>query len=106
MDSRNRLYDVVISATAKDMFVQHMLHLTHRSPQKAESLRGKLLEAMQTLESFPLRHPWLSDPMIATFKYRKMVVDKRYLLIYQVRESTVYVDAVVNCRQDYKWLLY
>jgi hypothetical protein len=30
---------------------------------------------------------------------------KRYLLIYQIKGDTVYVDYVVDCRQDYGWLL-
>lgn len=32
--------------------------------------------------------------------------EKRYLLIFQIREDIVYVDYVVDCRQDYAWLLH
>ena len=34
-----------------------------------------------------------------------IIVTKRYLLIYQIKDNTVYVDYVPDCRQDYKWLL-
>ena len=47
----------------------------------------------------------LSDPYIPAGKYRKLLMGKRYLLIYQIKEDTVYVDYVVDCRQDYGWLL-
>lgn len=47
----------------------------------------------------------LSDPMIPAGKYHKLLLAKRYLLIYQVKGSSIYVDAVADCRQDYKWLL-
>ncbi len=43
--------------------------------------------------------------MIPTGKYRKLLIAKRYLLIYLVKGDKVYVDAVVDCRQDYGWLL-
>ncbi|MDD4658959.1 MAG: type II toxin-antitoxin system RelE/ParE family toxin, partial [Eubacteriales bacterium] len=29
----------------------------------------------------------------------------RYLLIYQIKDNIVYIDAVVDCRQDYIWLI-
>lgn len=32
--------------------------------------------------------------------------EKRYLLIFQIQEDIVYVDYVVDCRQDYAWLLH
>lgn len=56
------------------------------------------------MEEFPERNPWLSDPYIPAGKYRKLLMGKRYLLIYQVKGDTVYVDYVVDCRQDYGWL--
>ncbi|MCG2788520.1 MAG: type II toxin-antitoxin system RelE/ParE family toxin, partial [Actinomycetia bacterium] len=36
---------------------------------------------------------------------RKMLICKRYLLIYQIKGNIVYVDYIVDCRQDYEWLL-
>jgi hypothetical protein len=43
--------------------------------------------------------------MLPEHKYRKLLFEKRYLLIYQIKGNTVYVDAMVDCRQDYGWLL-
>jgi hypothetical protein len=38
-------------------------------------------------------------------KYRKLLLEKRYLLIYQIKGTFVHVDAVVDTRQEYGWLL-
>ena len=38
-------------------------------------------------------------------KYRKKLVAKRYLLIYQIKGNNVFVDYILDCRQEYKWLL-
>jgi hypothetical protein len=42
--------------------------------------------------------------MLPANKYRKLLVDKRYLLIYQIKDGTVYIDYILDCRQDYGWL--
>jgi len=54
----------------------------------------------------PKQNPLLSNPSLPINKYRKLSIYKRYLLIYQIKGSTVYIDAVVDCRQNYRWLLY
>ena len=51
------------------------------------------------------RNPQLDDFLIPARKYLKLLIGKRYLLIYQIKNSTVYVDAAVDTRQDYGWLL-
>lgn len=38
-------------------------------------------------------------------KYHKMFVEKRYLILYQIKDRKVYVDYIVDCRQDYGWLI-
>jgi hypothetical protein len=40
----------------------------------------------------------MNDPLIPAGKYRKLLMVKRYLLIYQVKGNSVYVDVVVDCR--------
>ena len=37
--------------------------------------------------------------------YRFILFEKRYMLIFQIVDHTVYADYVVDCRQDYGWLL-
>ena len=53
----------------------------------------------------PERCSWLIADYIPPNKYRKILFEKRYLLLFQIIDNTVYVDYVVDCRQDYGWLL-
>ncbi len=64
-----------------------------------------IVEAVKSLQEFPERGSWLADPVLPVNKYRKLLVNKRYLLIYQIKDNTVYVDYVIDCRQDFIWLL-
>ncbi|WP_461390583.1 hypothetical protein [Desulfosporosinus fructosivorans] len=57
------------------------------------------------LEEFSERNSWLSDPLVPAGKYLKLLMAKRYLLIYQIKGENVCVDVVADCRQDYSWLL-
>lgn len=48
---------------------------------------------------------FLNAEFLQVNKYHKMFVDKWYLILYQIKDNTVYVDYIENCRQDYKWLV-
>jgi len=105
MDSGNKRYDVVISGEATQMLVSHARFLAQVSEPAALRLIEVFQEKAMSLEQFPERNPWLTDPLIPTGKFRKLLLEKRYLLVYQIKKRTVYVDSVVDTRQDYGWLL-
>ncbi len=105
MDGTNKLYKVIISERATDMLIEHVRFMAEVSQQAAEKLRAEIIEASESLQSLPERNSWLSDPLLSANKYRKMIIDKRYLLIYKVRKDAVYIDYILDCRQDYQWLL-
>jgi plasmid stabilization system protein ParE len=105
MDSRGKNYRVIISDEATQMLVSHARFLAQVSETAAQQLISEFNEKAKSLEKFPERNSWLFDPLVPAGKYRKLLMAKRYLLIYQVKWDNVYVDAVVDCRQDYGWLL-
>jgi plasmid stabilization system protein ParE len=98
-------YKVIISDEAKRLMGNHVLFVSNVSPEAAIALRDALLSAVRSLHEFPQRNPFLNEPYIPANKYRKKIVSGRYMLVYQIRDNTVYVDYIVDCRQDYKWLI-
>lgn len=42
---------------------------------------------------------------ISSHKYRYLLFQKRYMLIYQMVDDIVYVNYVIDTRQDYEWLI-
>ena len=105
MDSADKEYTVIISDEAGQMLVSHSRFLAQVNESAAFQLITEFEHEAESLKKFPQRNPWLSDPLVQAGKYRKLLIAKRYLLVYQVKGSTVYIDAVVDCRQDYNWLL-
>lgn len=105
MSSVDKRYHVIISERAREMLLQHARFLAQVTTQAADKLRMDVVEAAKSLQEFPERGSWLTDPILPANKYRKMLVDKGYLLIYQIKNDTVYIDYIVDCRQDYGWLI-
>jgi hypothetical protein len=99
------LYKIIVSDRAIEMLMQHVRFMAQISLQAADKLRAEIIEAAKSLENFPERNSWLSDPVLPASKYRKMIINKRYLLIYQIRADSVYIEYILDCRQDYQWLL-
>jgi plasmid stabilization system protein ParE len=105
MSSAAKRYQVIISERAGEMLVQHTRFLAQVSPQAADKLRLDFIEAAKSLQEFPERGPWLVDPALPITVYRKLLMDKRYLLIYKIKDNTVYIDYMLDCRQEYSWLM-
>ena len=99
-----RKYQVAVSGEAQRMLKDHVFFLATVNPDAAERLRKTIVEQIRGLETMPERHPYL-EPDDRRNPYRKMVVQKRYIVIYMVVADTVYVEYVVDGRQDYQWLL-
>ena len=102
----NKEYQVIVSQRAAEMMVSHAGFLAGISPEAAERLIDAFQKAAGSLSQMPHRGKYLTGEFIPPNKYRQLVIGKRYLLIYQKVNDTVYIDYVVDGRQDYGWLLF
>ena len=98
-------YRVIVSERATQMLVSHAAFLAQVSPEAAERLTVEFEKAANSLEIMPQRWPWLSGEYIPKNAYRFILLEKRYMIIFQIIDDTVYADYVVDCRQDYGWLI-
>jgi len=87
------------------MLLNHARFLAQASENAANRLVEDFVSKAKTLERMPERCPWLTGNGIPQRKYRKLIFEKHYMLVYQVIGDSVYVDAMVDCRQDYGLLL-
>ena len=83
----------------------HVSFLARVNLKSAKALKENLIKDIKSLEYMPFRNSYLVNEFIPKNKYHKMLSHKRYLLIYQVKDDTVYLEFVVDCRQDYDWLI-
>ena len=87
------------------MLAGHDRFLEQKSPSTARETKYDLMDAIRFLYQMPERFPFLDAEFIPLNKYHKMFVEKWYLILYQIKDQTVYVDYIVDCRQDYGWLV-
>lgn len=101
----NKSYEVITSSRAVEMLTEHVAFLSQVSAEAALALAADFVAALMSLQEMPQRCPFLREEYLPKNKYRKLIVKERYLLLFQVIEDTVYVDFIMDCRQDYEWLL-
>lgn len=98
-------YKVIVSRRARRMLAGHVRFLAQKNPNAARRTKNELMEAIRSLSTMPERFPFLNVDYMPLNKYHRVFVIKWYLALYQIRDQAVYVDYVVDCRQDYGWLV-
>ena len=104
MEKQNR-YRVIVSERATQMLVSNAAFLAQVSPEEAERLTAEFEKTANSLETMPQRCPWLIGEYIPRNAYRFILFEKRYMIIFQIVDDIVYADYVVDCSQDYSWLI-
>ncbi len=104
MEQQNK-YRVIVSERATQMLVSHAAFLAQVSEEAAERLTSEFEKAANSLKSMPQRCPWLTGEYIPRNAYRFILFEKYYMIIFQIVDDIVYADYVVDCRQDYSWLI-
>lgn len=87
------------------MLASHLRFLAQVNRDAAAAKKAALMEAMRSLERMPQRFPFFQEAYIPTNRYHKMFVAKWYLILYQIQDDTVFIDYILDCRQDYSWLI-
>lgn len=103
--NNNRTYHVIISDKAKRLLGAHIRFLAQVNHNAAVAKREQIVNALRSLSQMPERFPFFEADYIPPNRYHRMFVEKWYLVLYQIRDDTVYVDYILDCRQDYTWLL-
>lgn len=98
-------YKVIVSDRARQMLPGHVRFLAQKSPITARKIKNDLMDAIRSLNQMQERFSFLEAEFIPPNKYHKMFIEKWYLILYQIKDQTVYVDYIVDCRQDYGWLV-
>ena len=101
----NKLYKVKISEEAQRGLGRIVSFIALNSIQTARELKKDLVAEISSLKLLPERTTFLEGEFIPFNKYHKLLVRRNYLVLYQIKDDTVWVDYVIDCRQDYQWLI-
>ena len=101
-------YSVILADRADKMLLLHTAFLARVSSVAARMLIVDFKKAKQSLAENPFQFPFadvLDAPGIPPETYRKCLFDKRYKALFFVENSDVYIDAIIDCRQENKDIL-
>lgn len=98
-------YKVIISDRARRMLASHIRFMAQVNKETAKAKKNEIMSAMRCLNQIPQRFPFFNESYITPNKYRKMFIQKWYIVLYQIKDDTVYVDYIIDCRKDYAWLM-
>lgn len=98
-------YKVIVSDRAKMMLGRHIRFMAQVNKEAAAAKKKEIMAAMRSLCQMPQRFPYFEEAYITSNKYHKMFVKEWYLILYQIKDDTVYVEYILDCRKDYSWLI-
>ena len=98
-------YNVIVSDRAKQMLGTHIKFLSKIDPLAARRTKERIMKGLRSLEEMPVRFPFFNEDYIPPNKYHKLFIENWYLVLFQVKDDTVYVDYIVDCREDYGWFI-
>ena len=98
-------YRLAVSRRAARQLREHAAFAARLDEHLARKLIDGFQEAAKSLAHMPYRMPLLDLDTIPRGKYRKCSFNKWYLILYQIQDDTVYIEYVIDGRQDYGWLI-
>ena len=102
-------YKIILARCADKMLLFHTEFLAQISTAAARKLLVNFKKTMVLLSDNPMAFPFADEvdvPGIPPETYRRCVFDKRYKAIYLIEDNDVYIDAIIDCRQENTNLYY
>ena len=79
------------------MLIQHVKFLANVNVKAAYRLANKIQEEIITLKYNPKRTS--KYEIIKNCQYRRLIINKKYLVIYFINQETIYIDYIFDCRR-------
>lgn len=92
-------YEVIVSRQAIITFKRNIKFLRKFSIPYSKKIESKIDSSIKNLKSFPNIHPIFKKTNKNV--YRKIIVERRYLVVYTVKHQKVLIYYILDGRQAY-----
>ena len=93
-------YTVIVSRRADEMLIRHARFLAQVRVSAARRMAAEFEKILDTLEKNPFQFPPETDYDLPDGFYRKALFSEWYKAVFSVSGDTVYLDAILDCRQN------
>ena len=99
-------YSIIVTNEANLMLEKHIKFLSKVSINAAINLKILIKESLIILKHFPrIGYKLKRHKKLPTY-YRKLVISKRYIIIYYIYKDIVYIQSILDSRQNNKKYLF
>ena len=101
-------YKVVMAKRADAMLLNHTEFLARVSIAAARRLLTDFRKTIKRISDNPFQFPFADEmdvPGIPPKQYKKCIFAKRYKALFLIDDGIVYLDAIIDCRQENKGVL-
>ena len=93
-------YKVFVSEQAIRMLKLNIAFIAEVNVEASSKLKKAIMDGIRSLEYMPKRYPFFNEEYMLPNKYRKMVINKYYFVLYQIQDDVVNVDYILD---NMKW---
>ncbi|MBQ4487571.1 MAG: type II toxin-antitoxin system RelE/ParE family toxin [Oscillospiraceae bacterium] len=106
MDEELLRYNVIISQNVYEMLGRHAAFIAKVNVNAAKKLAVSFKSAAESLKQMPERFPIYKGDYMPNNKYRYVLFEKWFILLFKIEGTDVYIDSVIDARRDDKryWL--
>jgi len=100
-----KIFEVILSRRSDKMLLSHTEFLARVSPAAARKLLSDFKKVTKKLTDNPFQFPFadeLDALSIPPETYRKSLFYARYKALFVIEKDVVYIDAIIDCRQENK----
>ncbi len=93
-------YQIITASRVERQLLQHVEFLSRVSIPAAKRFRTEFSGILDELEENPYQFPLDTDYNLPDDVYHRALFAKWYKALFIIQDHTVYLDAVVDCRQN------
>ncbi len=98
-------YEIVIANTAFIDIQQALDFVANVSPAAAKKLGEEIKKTILSLTQFPYRFEQFGMPNEVGHDFRRAVIERRYFLVYAIKDGKVIVERLLDARQGFAALV-
>jgi plasmid stabilization system protein ParE len=93
-------FNVLVSPMVHARMLEHFEFLARVNEAAATKLLDTLMRDIRSMAEMPQRNPLYDRPNIPSGEYRWMLSAKRYRIVYEITDSTVFIEDIQDCRES------
>ena len=95
----------IITSKAQSDLSSCIAFVLNVSKEAAFNLANDIYASIQSLTNFPEKNPIFEMPKTFPYTIRKQIVNKRYVLLYAIENSSIVIYRILDSRREFDYLL-